>query len=95
MNQLVEAVSTVTDWHGLGLRLGLTMNQLREIELTYHVDGLGRQKAEMFHVWLNSSQRATWGDLITALRAMNEHTVASDIEAVHSPTTSNGMLLLS
>ena len=93
VNQLVEAVSTVTDWHKLGLRLGIAMCKLRELELSYQ--GVDRLKAEMFDVWLKNSPRATWGDLIIALRAMDEHTVVSDIEAVHSPTTGNGMLLLS
>ena len=85
VNQLVEAVSTVTDWHKLGLRLGIAMCKLRELEMSYQ--GVDRLKAEMFDVWLKNSPRATWGDLIIALRAMDEHTVVSDIEAVHSPTT--------
>ena len=79
MNPLLEAVSSVTDWHGLGRRLGLTMSQLRGIELTYRVDGIHRLKAEMFDVWLRGSPNASWTDLITALRAMDEGTVASDI----------------
>ena len=93
MNQLVEAISNVADWHGLGLRLGITMCKLRQLKMSYH--GVDRLKAEMFDVWLKNSPKAAWADLITALRAMGEHTVASDIEAVYSPTTSNGMLLLS
>ena len=95
MNQLVEAVNTVTNWYGLGLRLGIAICKLRGIELTFHMHGLDRLKTEMLNLWLNSSPDATWGDLITALRAMDENRVASDIEAVYSPTTSNGMLLLS
>ena len=80
MNLLVEAVSNVTDWHTLGLKLGLTMSQLDEIEDTYR--RVGRRKAEMFDVWLKSSPNASWADLITALKSMNEYTVASEI-AVH------------
>ena len=77
MKLLCEAVSNVTDWHGLGRRLGLTMSQLRGIELTYHMHGLNRLKAEMFDVWLKSSPSASWADLITALQA---------IRAAYSPT---------
>ena len=80
VNLLLEAVSSVTDWHGLGRQLGLTMSQLREIDLTHRVDGLDRLKAEMFDVWLRGSPNASWTDLITALRAMGEDRVASDIE---------------
>ena len=42
------------------------------------------RQTEMLNLWLRNSPDATWGDLITALRAIDEHTVASDIEA---PTT--------
>ena len=82
MNLLVETVSDVTDWHTLGLKLGLTMSQLSDIHVTYHVYGVGRLKAEIFNVWLKSSPNASWTDLITALNTMNEHRVAGDI-AVH------------
>ena len=85
MNLLLEAVSNFTDWHALGRRLGLTMDQLRGIELTYHINGLGRLKAEVFDVWLKSSPKASWADLITALRAMGEDRVASDIAVRHTP----------
>ena len=88
VNQLVEAVSNVPDWHGLGLQLGIAMCKLRELEMSYHVYGVKRLKAEMFDIWLKNSPNASWGDLIAALRAMGEHTVAGDIEAVYSPTTS-------
>ena len=93
VNQLVEAVSTVTDWHKLGLRLGIAIYNLRKIQDSYQ--GVDRRMAEMFDFWLETSPNATWGDLITALKAMGKHRVARDIEAVYSPTTSNGMLLLS
>ena len=82
MNLLVEAVSNVTDWHTLGLKLGLTMSQLSGINITNHVHGVGRLKAEMFNAWLKSSPNASWADLITALKSMNEHRVANEI-AVH------------
>ena len=85
MNLLLEAFSSVTDWHGLGRQLGLTMSQLRSIEVSCRVDGLDRLKAEMFDVWLKSSPNAFWTNLITALRAMGEERVASDIEAGRIP----------
>ena len=80
---LVKAVSNVTDWHSLGLQLDLTMSQLRNIESTYHKDGIERVKAEMFHVWLKSYPNASWTDLITALKAMDENGVANEIEEAH------------
>ena len=90
VNLLVEAVSDVPDWHCLGLKLGLTMSQLSEIDVTYHVYGVGRLKAEMFNVWLKSSPNASWTDLITALNTMNEHRVTGDI-AVHYSTAGQSL----
>lgn len=84
MNLLLEAVSNVTDWHVLGRRLGLTMSQLRSIEITYHVHGVERIKAEIFDVWIMNSPSASWTDLITALRGMGKHKVASNIAARHT-----------
>ena len=82
MNLLVEAVSDVTDWHTLGLKLGFTMSQLDEIDVTY--PRVGRRKAEMFNVWLKSCPNASWADLITALKTMDEHRVAGKIAARYS-----------
>ena len=62
------------------------MSQLRGIELTYHMHGQGRLKAEMFDVWLKSSPNASWADLITALEAMGMDRVASNVRAAYSPT---------
>ena len=47
-------------------------------------------KAEMFNVWLKSSLSASWSDLITALRAMGEDSVASNIAA--TPSSSDEQL---
>ena len=84
VNLLVEAVTDVTDWHTLGLKLNLTMSQLEDIRVTYHVYGLGVLKARVFDGWLKSSPSASWSDLVSALKSMNEHRVASDIAARYS-----------
>ena len=92
MKELTTAVSKVVDWHALGLQLDLTMSQLHDIHVTYHVYGVERIKAEIFSVWLRSSPKASWADLITALKTMGEVAVASEIEAscsVSSLTTGN------
>ena len=81
MKHLVTACKRVSDWHTLGIQLDLTTSQLKDIDMTYHVQGVNRLKTEMFDVWLKSSPNASWTDLITALRAIDEEKVASDIEA--------------
>ena len=81
MKHLVTACKRVSDWHTLGIQLDLTTSQLYNIHVTYHVHGVDRLKTEVFDVWLKSSPNASWTNLITALRAMDEERVASDIEA--------------
>ena len=88
VNQLVVAVSTVTDWHGLGLQLGLAMSQLEQIEqhIVCQMQGPSRLMAEMLNVWLKSSPTASWADLITALKAIGQNKVANDVKTAYSPT---------
>ena len=90
-SHLVTACKRVTDWHTLGLQLDLTMDQLDDLHITYHGYRADRLKAEMFNVWLKSSPSASWSDLITALRAMGEDSVASDIAA--TPSSGNELTI--
>ena len=83
MKHLVTACKRVSDWYTLGIQLDLTTSQLNNIDVTYHAHGVDRLKIEMFNVWLKSSPNASWTNLITALRAMGEGRVVSDIEAGH------------
>ena len=85
MKHLVTACKRVSDWHTLGILLDLTTSQLKDIHVTYHAHGVDRLKTEMFDVWLKSSSNASWTNLITALRAMDEERAASDIEAGRIP----------
>ena len=85
MKHLVTACKRVTDWHTLGIQLDLTTSQLENIHVTYHVRGVDRLKTAMFDAWLKSSPSASWADLITALKNMDEHTVASNIIAANTP----------
>ena len=64
------------------------MAQLENIHVTCAGKGIhtiDNLKTFIFDAWLKSSPNATWADLITALRAMSEHTVASAIEAANTP----------
>ena len=84
VKHLLTACKSVTDWYTLGIHLDLTTSQLDDIQVTYHAHGVNRLKTEMFIVWLKSSPDASWTDLITALRAMDENTIASEIQAGNS-----------
>ena len=75
----MSAVRNVSDWHQLGVKLGLEMSQLREIEQSYHVEGVSRMKSEMLDLWLRSTPSATWEELVIVLREMGESVVAGEV----------------
>ena len=79
VKNLLTSCKNATDWYMLGIHLDLTPSQLNDIHVTYHAHGVERLKSQMFDVWLKSSPDASWTDLITALRAMDENTIASEI----------------
>ena len=79
VQQLLSAVNSVTDWHQLGLHLGLEMSTLREVYQSFHVEGVPRMKSEMFDRWLRSTPGASWEDLVTALEEMGEKVVTGEV----------------
>ena len=50
----------------------------------HHTAGSLPLETGMFDSWLKSSPSAFWTDLISDLKTMNEHRVASDIAARYS-----------
>ena len=80
VKHLLKSCKSVTDWYTIGINLGLETTQLDDIHVTYHAHGVNRCKTKMFDVWLKSSPDASWTDLITALRDMDENTAASEIQ---------------
>ena len=81
MKLLVDAVTSVSDWHNLGLHLDIATRKLKEIDRIYRVDGEERIKAEMFDVWLKSCPDASWHKLVTALNEIDEKKVAKEVES--------------
>ena len=63
----MSVVKSVSDWYQLGVRLGLDMSQLREVEQSYHVGGISQMKSEVLDLWLRSTPGASWEELVTAL----------------------------
>ena len=79
MKNLVTACKNVSDWYMLGIQLGLSPSQLDNIHMTYPVHGVERLMAKMFDVWLTSPLDASWMKLITALRNIDQHSLAKEI----------------
>ena len=74
MNQLLEVTTAVTEWDMLGMKLGLELPILIGIRVTHHPSGLGTLKMHMFRKWLDKFPRASWDDVIKALKEMNHDT---------------------
>ena len=70
-------LKTVTDWHRLGINLGLQTYELERIEQDYQ--GNERRMLQMLDLWLQRPPTTPWGDLASALQQMGQNTVADGI----------------
>ena len=69
-------------WYILGLHLGIEDSALHVIETDYPNDCEGSMKS-MLRKWLEMSTNPTWRIVVTALRAIGQKKVASDVERKH------------
>ena len=87
---LVYELSSVENWHSLGVNLGLKGHQLREIEQTYHGNSK-RCKTETLDFWQRNNRNCTWEAIARALDLIQEEVVADWIrEKYCSSTTATG-----
>ena len=77
VGDLFSELKTVTDWHLLGINLGLQTYELLQIERDHQ--GNERQKREMLDLWLRRTPDAGWKDVVSALKEMKENRVAESI----------------
>ena len=63
-----QALVEVTDYHGLGIQLGLPLHELNTIEANHQC--VERRKMEVLALWLQGPDRE-WKDLIVALQLIN------------------------
>ena len=67
------------DWHTLGIKLGLPVYTLKEIESNYSMHGLDRKRHEMISTWLECDTEASWDKLAHTLKEMGMHVTAKKI----------------
>ena len=77
VGDLFSELKTVTDWHQLGICLGLQTHELMQIERDHQ--GNERRKQEMLDLWLRRKPDAGWRDVVSALKLMEENRVAESI----------------
>ena len=90
VGDLSSELKTVTDWHKLGIHLGLQAYELMQIERDHH--GNERQKREMLDLWLRRKPDAGWRDVVSALEEMEENRVAESIRRNYVRGESTGRL---
>ena len=79
LQHLVIAVKDVnTEWHDLGLQLGLTDSTLKLIGSNPNIEGHLRM---MLSKWLDYDPKASWDRLANALNTMGKNTIAANIRS--------------
>ena len=87
LNDLSAEVKEVSDWHQLGLYLGIDSTSLDTIQTKYPNVGNTRWRNEVLSEWLRKEENASWEDVINALNQMGEKRIALRIRkkyGVHS-----------
>ena len=77
---LCNELASVSDWHKLGLHLGVRDYELDQIKRSRPAEGCDGWKQETFSLWLRRTSSASWRDVVGALRRMRENTIAERIE---------------
>ena len=77
---LCGELQTVTDWHQLGINLGLKKHDLSKIQQDCAHQGNDQQRLEMLNKWLQRTPHATWEDVVSALAQIGEDRVAENIQ---------------
>ena len=85
LRELLSILEEVTEWHQLGLHLGLKESAMETVECGFR--NPWDAKREMLKLWLKQNDqipgagtRATWSSLIEALKAMGYNVLAKRIE---------------
>ena len=77
IRNLSHALVDVTDYYGLGIKLGLPSHELKKIEADHQ--GVNRRKMEVLDLWLQESN-PQWKHLIAALPLINMRNTARKIQ---------------
>ena len=93
LQELSNELNLVSDWHTLGVKLGVQPTNLSMIERNHHGD-TARCKHEMLYCWLQTAHTPSpsWEAITEALFQMGEHKLAMNIRAKYcSFSTVTGM----
>ena len=79
VKELDEALKDLVNWERFAIHLpGINFADTNVI--TRDFSRVGRQKLELFDLWLSRYPLASWTDVISALKEIGEDRIAGDIE---------------
>ena len=83
LKKILRDTKEVTDWHTLGIYLGVKSSILKRIEKNYSGD-TERCKTEVIHFWLQNDSEPTWNRLARAVEDMGGYAnVVQTLRANH------------
>ena len=86
LQEVVSELTEVTEWHHLGVQLGVPAATLRTIESNYPHDAK-RRKTEVLIWWCDNAPVISWEKLAQAVEAVGGHAaVAEKLRLKMSPT---------
>lgn len=92
LRELVDALSPITaQWWSLGIKLGLTVNDLTGIKLSHSSEGVEVWMSIMLHKRLQRTPKLQWRDVTKALGMINCGVLAEEIERTYCP---QGLLVM-
>ena len=80
--QLLTKDVKVARWQTLGIHLGMTEDEIREIEQDYSGD-TARRRTAMLDKWLRKEENPSWVSIIEALESMSEVNLAKKMRKKH------------
>ena len=78
MKNVTRVLVPVTDWHNLGLQLGVPDYKLKQIQDNYPRDD-SRCKTEMLSYWFNNAEEWSWDVIADALETIDYRKLANEI----------------
>ena len=81
---ILNAIKDVADWKLLGIQLGIKGSKLQEIDAN-NSGQIANCRLDLINYWLDSDVSASWQELITALKEIDEHVLAEEIRALYYP----------
>ena len=89
IDQFIETLSTVSDWYTLGIFLGATAMDLKNIELHHSSKGVMRCLVELHEHLRTIGRIPSWGFLSSCLKRMNSIELAKQIDSKLAMTPSS------